>query len=97
MREGGGLAPGPCSTGLARERKQGPKAKKNRPSGLLPGLQSRPNRAETVIGELFFFFIFKTIFNMDFEFKSNEIKTTPHNKTNAPACMQNMFPALYCI
>jgi hypothetical protein len=40
------------------------------------------------IGELFllFFyilFIFKTIFKMDFETKSKEIKTTLHNNTNA--------------
>jgi hypothetical protein len=48
---------------------------------------TRPKRKKCELCLLFFYilFIFKTIFKMDFESKSNKIKTTPHNKTNATA------------
>jgi hypothetical protein len=49
------------------------------------GLQATgPQKGRRVSYSFHFFYIFfKTIFKMDFESKSNKIKTTPHNKSNA--------------
>jgi hypothetical protein len=82
---GGHCGSGPAHANAAKRGRTGLQGKAG-PSWKQSGPTGPPRQKGRSVSYSFIFFcilfIFKTIFKMDFESKSNEIKTTPHNKTN---------------